>query len=426
MTPHPNPYTHALDQLRNAIDHLPHSAGVMRVYTQLCNPDRVIQVHFPVTMDSGDIHYFEGYRVQYNNTLGPYKGGIRFHSQVDIDEVKALAFWMTIKCAVINLPMGGGKGGVVVDPKKLSKNELERLSKAYIRAIAPTIGSTRDIPAPDVNTNATIMSWMMKEYKHLVRKKSIHDDHPMATFTGKHLQDHGSLGREAATGKGGAIVLGEILRLSNIKPRTLTAAIQGYGNVGYYTAKFLTEMGIRVIAVSDSRGAVVVPNGINPDLTLQCKHQHGTISGCYCTGSVCNLKNGKSINPEDIITLPVDILVPAALEGVITATSAKQIKARYILEMANGPTTPEGELVLHKRDTIIIPDVLANAGGVTVSCFEWMQNMTNQRWSEEKVFRKLRTKLISATRQIYTLAQMQQTSLREAAFALALTHLAQK
>ncbi len=398
----------------------------------LSAPQRILEVSIPLKRDAGSYEVFRGYRVQYNNLLGPYKGGIRFHPLVDLDEVKALSCWMAIKCAVVGLPLGGGKGGIVVDPKKLSERELEALSRGYARAIADCIGPEKDVPAPDVNTNAKIMGWMVDEYIVVSNQLQNTDKHYLkATFTGKAIADGGSEGREEATGLGGAHILDRVLdhmRAAGSLPhdRPLTAAVQGFGNVGYHAALFLAERGIRVIAVSDSKGGIVVPEGINPSLTLACKKERGSLAGCYCVGSVCDDAKGRYISNDELLTLDVDILVPSALEQVITKENAPDIRAKVILEMANGPTTEDADDILHQKGVIIIPDILANAGGVTVSYFEWEQNRRGEHWTKEDVQKKLQDAMIKATDAVWDIAKTQNVSLRLGAFMLALKQMMEK
>ena len=416
----------------------------------LKNPNRILDVTLPVTMDDGSTKIFHGFRVQYNNNLGPYKGGIRYHQDVTLDEVKALAFWMTIKCAVAQIPYGGGKGGVIVDPKELSERELERLSRAYARAIADNIGAYKDVPAPDVNTNAAIMEWMTDELRIMndeLRIK-VKENELRATFTGKPLNKGGSEGREEATGKGGLFVLlaalvklgssGQGLGSSNknLNARRytlnapLTVAVQGFGNVGFNMAKFLHEQGFKVVAVSDSKGGIYVPEGLNPELTLQCKQKNGPpaggLVGCYCVGTVCDLKKGKTISNPELLELPVDILVPAALENQITARNAGRIGAKLILEMANGPITPDADAILFKRGIGVIPDVLANSGGVTVSYFEWYQNLKNLHWSKEQVNKKLKKYMDKAFDGVWKTREKYKTDMRTAAFLFALEKIIKK
>ncbi len=457
---HTNPFDSAMIQLETASRLLEASdkrKAMRKIKQQLeifRQPQRILNVTIPVAMDDGNIRIFQGYRVQYNNALGPYKGGIRFHPQVSMDEVKALAFWMAMKCAVADLPLGGGKGGVIVDPKTLSARELELLSRGYVRAIADCIGPDKDVPAPDVNTNGIIMGWMVDEYINAAGRKhqisSEEKEKLRATFTGKLMKDGGSEGREEATGKGGVYVLEAVLskmkskilnpqyktnsngkRVNNHRslelralhvdfPQPLTVAVQGFGNVGYNAAKFLDEAGFNVVAVSDSKGGIYVPDGINPALTLECKRKNGTLAGCYCTGSVCDVKKGRYISNDEVLELPVDVLVPAALENVITKDNAPKIKATIVLEMANGPTTPEADRILYKRGITVIPDILANSGGVTVSCFEWEQNLKGEHWSKDEVNKKLRKKMEAATDAIWKTSNKLKTDLRTAAFVVAL------
>src|SRR3989338_7165535 len=407
---------------------------------RLRKPEKIVSVYFPVEMDREGKKIFHGYRVQYSNVRGPYKGGIRFHHQVDMNEVMALAFWMAIKCAVVNIPMGGGKGGIEVDPKKLSEAELERSSRAYVRAIAHDIGPNIDVPAPDVNTSPKIMAWLVDEYIKIKLKtstfaeasadrqnsklKTEEKNRLLGTFTGKPVEKGGSLGRTEATGRGGFYVLQALLEEQKTN---MTVAVQGFGNVGYYIAKFLNEAGFRIVALSDSKGGIVVNNmekdSFNPELVLSCKKEKGTLASCYCVGSVCDLENGRTISNEELLELPVDILVPAALENQITGKNAARIKAKIVLEMANGPTTPEADEILHRKKITVVPDVLSNSGGVTVSYFEWLQNLNNEQWSEEKVNQELKKKVVSAFIDVFKEAKKQGTDMRTAAFVLAIRRL---
>lgn len=441
-----NPFHNALTQLDIAITVLLRGVSVRekrllgQKFSILQSPQRIITVAIPVRRDDGRLDIFQGYRVQYNNALGPYKGGIRFHGDVNLDEVKALSLWMAMKCAVARLAFGGGKGGVIVDPKTLTETELERLSRGYAKVIADVIGPDIDVPAPDINTNGVIMGWMVDEYikvksdkrqaisktKNLSRITShLSPDKLRATFTGKRIEDGGSEGREEATGLGGLYVLEAILKKVNssqltVSRKPLTVAVQGFGNVGYNIAKFLVERGFRVVAVSDSRGGIYVPDGVNPALTLECKKKNGYLAGCYCSGSVCDLNKGKPISNEALLELPVDILVPAALEHVITADNASRIQAKVILEMANGPTTPEADTILYKRGITVIPDILSNSGGVTVSTFEWEQNLQGQRWSKEDVNTKLKKKMEEASTRVWLASARYGVDLRTAAYCEAL------
>jgi glutamate dehydrogenase/leucine dehydrogenase len=422
-----NPFENAMTQLDEAKTLLLKTSASETLAQKieiLHHPKRILNVTIPVVMDNGKLKIFQGYRVQFNDARGPYKGGIRFHPQVSLDEVKALSFWMAIKCAVADLPLGGGKGGIVVDPKTLSVGELERLSRGYARAIADCVGPTQDVPAPDVNTNGVIMGWMLDEYIK-IRSKSqkftaIEKKKLRSTFTGKLIKDGGSEGREEATGLGGLYVLGAMLTKMGLKGNGLKVAVQGFGNVGYNMAKFLHEAGFTVVAVSDSKGGIYVPEGLDPETTLACKKKTGMLAGCYCNGSVCDVKKGRQITNDELLELPVDILVPAALENVLTKENAKKVKAKIVLEMANGPTTPEADDILYGRGIPVIPDVLSNSGGVTVSCFEWMQNLKGQKWTKADVNRKLKIKMEKAATDVWDMSKKKKTHLRRAAFVVAI------
>ena len=375
----------------------------------IIQPDRVIEVKVPVKMDKGVIKTFVGYRSQHSNVLGPYKGGIRFHQNVSREEVIALSTLMTLKCAANNLPLGGGKGGVIVNPKELSEGELERLSRTYAKAIAPFIGEDVDVPAPDVNTDGKIMMWMLDEYEKTIGKKS------PATFTGKPVEFGGSLGRTEATGRGGVIVMENLLKALNKDYQTI--AVQGFGNVGYYFAQIAYEKGYRIIALSDSKGGIYNENGLNPEEVMKVKEE---------TGSVINFKDGKVISNEELLELPVDVLVPAALENVITKDNASKIQAKVIIEMANGPITEEAYPILESKGIIIAPDILANGGGVIVSYFEWLQNKKNEKWTEDEVNQKLEGQLTAAFNEIYNISKEFNTGLKGAAFISALKKITKK
>ncbi len=432
-----NPLESALIQLDKAISHLKLTTSQIE---RLRMPEKVISVNFPVVMDDGEIQIFNGFRVQHNSARGPYKGGIRFHHQVDMDEVKALAFWMAIKCAVADIPMGGGKGGVEVDPRNLSEDELERLSRSYARAIADDIGPEKDVPAPDVNTTPQIMKWMVDEFIKLKvksGKSKLSEEEKsklMATFTGKPLDFGGSLGRTEATGRGGYYVLQALLAKLNEKLKTpkghpnerLTAAVQGFGNVGFYIAKFLYEAGFKVVAVSDSKNAIYAKEGLNPIKVLECKGKNGSLAKCMCNEKSCDVRNGKLIDNQKLLTLPVDILVPAALENQITGENAGKIKAKIVLEMANGPTTPEADEILNKNGVVVVPDVLANSGGVTVSYFEWVQNLSAEKWSEEKVNFKLKEKMGKALSFVWQAKEKYNVHMRTAAYIVAIKRIVEK
>ncbi|OGG04196.1 hypothetical protein A2Z33_03520 [Candidatus Gottesmanbacteria bacterium RBG_16_52_11] len=444
LTKTDNPFTNAMQQLTLAADVLRRTVtrnelpDLERNIALLRQPKRILNVTVPVSMDDGTVRIFDGYRVQYNDARGPYKGGIRYHHQVSLDEVKALSFWMAMKCAVADLPLGGGKGGIIVDPKLLTAGELERMSRGYARAIADCIGPDKDVPAPDVNTNGVIMGWMVNEYINYQKSKipplpklrgtgknKLTDREELrlrSTFTGKLIRDGGSEGREEATGLGGLFVLQTMLARLGLKGE-MTAVVQGFGNVGYNMAKFLSGAGFKVIAVSDSRGAILVPGGINPELTLECKKKNGYLAGCYCSGSVCDLTKGKQITNEELLELPVDILVPAALENVLTKQNAPRVKAKVVLEMANGPTTPDADEILYKRGIPVVPDILSNSGGVTVSAFEWEQNLKGQHWTKAEVNRKLKLRMVSATGAVWDASRRHKIPMRTAAFVTALTRI---
>ncbi|MDH7475919.1 MAG: Glu/Leu/Phe/Val dehydrogenase [Microgenomates group bacterium] len=379
---------------------------------RLIEPEMVHEFNFPVKMDNGEIKLFKGFRIQHNSALGPYKGGIRFHPQVNREESQALATLMSIKCSVAGLPYGGGKGGVVLNPKELSEDELERLSRKYVDQIAAFIGENIDVPAPDVNTNPKIMAWMLDEYEKIIGRKS------PATFTGKPIEKGGSLGRTEATGRGGVIILNALL--SKLRKKSHSIAVQGFGNVGYYFAKIAAESGFKVVAVSDSRGGVLVKDGLDPQTTLKCKNEKGSVAGCYCRGSVCDLSFGQPISNEELLELPVDVLVPAALENVINEKNMKKIKAKIIIEMANGPLTEEAYEYLNEKGVIIVPDVLANSGGVTVSYLEWVQGKQGYWWTEEEVNQRLKDSLEKAFAGIWQKSQSKKISLKQAAFETAI------
>src|SRR3989338_397112 len=396
----------------------------------ISQPQRIVEVSFPVQMDSGKTKLFYGYRVQHNNARGPYKGGIRYHQDSNLKEVSELAFWMTMKCAVVGIPYGGGKGGVKVNPKELSKKELERLTRGYTRAIADIIGPERDIPAPDVYTDGQIMSWIYDEY---VKYKMAADKitgaaarnkfkkYARAVVTGKPIKLGGSLCRDIATALGGVYVLEEILKIKKISPRSLTVAIQGFGNAGSNVAKLLAERGFKIMAVADSCSAISANDknqGIDIAKLIGFKRQ---------SGSIAKFPDTRVIGQAELVRLPVDILIPAAMGGLITVDDARNIKAKIILELANGPCQPAADEILANRpDIVVLPDILANAGGVTVSYFEWLQNMQDERWSEKKVFDELKKIMSRATGNIWKLKNKFKTDVRTAAYILALQRLAKK
>lgn len=418
-----NPFDNAMEQLGKAAKKLSEfshqTSNIKQKLEILKQPQRIINVSIPVKMDDGSMNIFQGYRVQYNNARGPYKGGTRYHPQVNLDEVKALAFWMVMKLAVVDIPYGGGKGGVAVDPRTLSAGELERLTRAYIRAIVPVIGPRVDIPGPDVNTNETIMGWIADEYSNAVGKWT------PAVATGKPIDKGGSEGRHSATAQGAWYVFLNIAQKLGLKGGA-TVAIQGFGNAGYYFAKLLVEHGYRVVAVSDSKGAVYVPEGLDPDATMKCKEEKGTVAGCYCKGSVCDIRFGRPIDSEKLLSLPVDVLIPAALENAIHEGNAGMVKAKIVFELANGPTTPQADEILRKMGITVVPDILTNAGGVTVSYYEWEQNLKGEHWTKEAVNKKLKDKMERATTSVWDASQTLGISLRTAAFVVALQRILEK
>ncbi|HEX7017437.1 MAG TPA: Glu/Leu/Phe/Val dehydrogenase, partial [Patescibacteria group bacterium] len=341
-----NPHTNAITQLNQVADLLAsqylEKARFKAAIKKLAEPDRVIEGVLSVKMDDGSTQKFQAFRSQHDNARGPYKGGIRFHQNVSLAEVKALSTWMTWKCAVTGIPYGGGKGGVIVDPRQLSAGELQRLSRAYTQLIADQIGPWTDIPAPDVNTNGQIMAWMVDEYENIQsQKQNAKNENPLATFTGKPLELGGSQGREEATGLGGVYVLEKVAeKLGWHRPQDVTIAIQGFGNVGYWFAYHADKLGYKVVAVSGSQGGVYVEKGLNPEQTLACKEKNGTLAGCLCVEDTCDISLGQEISNQDLLELDVDVLVPSALENVITSENASRLKAKVIIEMANGPVTP--------------------------------------------------------------------------------------
>lgn len=380
----------------------------------LLHPKEIMMVSLPVRMDDGSQKYFSGYRCRYNSILGPTKGGVRFHPNVNEDEVKALALWMTIKCAVMGIPFGGAKGGITVNPKELSPMELERLSRIYIRVLADFIGPRRDIPAPDVYTNSRIMGWMMAEYDAIKRT------HSPDVITGKPIELGGSLGRDDATGRGAYLCALELIHKMGWQPTEMSIAVQGFGNGGYHVARLLQQAGCKIVAVSDSQGGIYAEKGFDVESLWQEKQQSKQIKGVYCNGSVCEIVEHKNISNEELLALDVDILIPAALEGVITKKNAHNIRAKSIIEIANGPILSEADAIMSKKGIKVVPDVLANAGGVTVSYFEWVQNRSGQSWTLEDVHQKLKQKMAATFEQVWELAESEQRTLREAAYVKAL------
>lgn len=394
-----NPFEIAQKQIKSACDKLNTDPAV---YEILKNPMKVLEVSFPVKLDDGTIKTFTGYRSQHNNAVGPFKGGLRFHPAVTKDEVKALSTWMTFKCSVAGIPYGGGKGGMAIDPKKYSKAELERISRGFAEAISPLIGEKVDIPAPDVNTNGQIMSWMVDSYEKIVGHSA------KGVFTGKPLEFGGSLARTEATGYGVHLAAKKALDKLNIDVKGATYAVQGFGNVGYYTAYYAYKDGAKIVAFSNTDVAIYNENGIDMEAVIKDYEENGRI--------VENKGYGKDFTNEELLELEVDVLAPCALENQITSENADRIKAKVITEGANGPTTPEADEILYKKGIVVIPDILANAGGVVVSYFEWVQNLQGYYWSFDEVQEKEDTVLSNAFEDVWSIADVFKVDLRNAAY----------
>lgn len=388
----------AQQNLRDALE----SIGKKEYYERLKNPKRFVEVNFPVEMDSGEKKVFRGFRSQHSTVRGPGKGGIRFSPQVNEDEVKALSLWMSLKCAVADIPYGGAKGGVVVDPSELSGNEEERLSRRYIDAIAEVIGENRDVPAPDMNTSGNHMAWMMDEYSEDNRENI------PGVITGKPVEAFGSKGRAEATGYGAVYIIEKMIEEKDLDPENLTAAVQGFGNAAAPAVEKLDELGVKVVAISDSSGATYSETGFRYSDLTQCREDHGT---------VC--KVGEEISNDDLLELDVDFLLPAAIEGVITEENADRIQADYVVEIANGPTTREADEILEEGGVEMIPDILANSGGVTVSYYEWVQNRTGEYWDKDKVLDKLRENIQNAYTQFREERESEDIYGRDAAYRIA-------
>ena len=402
-----NPLVAAQARVKSACDKLGLSTNV---YEILKNPARIVEVQIPVKMDDGTIKTFTGFRAQHNTALGPSKGGIRFHPMVSRDEVCALSIWMTFKCAVTGLPYGGGKGGIIVDPKTLSDGELERLCRGYVDAIYPILGEKSDVPAPDVNTNGQIMSWMIDEYIKLS------GDNSFGTFTGKPVELNGSLGRTRATGLGIAITIASALKTQNKDIHDAKIAIQGFGNVGSFTAKCAHDMGAKIVAIAEWNTILFNENGLDIDALMEYKNKNA--------GSIKDFPGAKVISAEEFWSLDVDVLSPCAMENTINKDTAPLIKTNLIVEGANGPTTLEGEEILASRGVMIVPDILANAGGVTVSYFEWVQNRYGYYWPENEVEDKERVAMITAFDAIYKIKCEYNVSMREAAYMYSIKRVA--
>lgn len=402
-----NPYLRAQQSFREAVDILGLEAAVFDLLKQ---PMRFFEVAVPVVRDDGSLEVFTGYRSQHNDALGPTKGGLRFHPNVDADEVRALSMWMTVKCALLRLPYGGGKGGVRCDVDQLSEAEIERLSREYIRAISLVIGPDKDIPAPDVSTNPQIMAWMVDEYSR------IRGENTFGLITGKPLVIGGSRGRVEATGRGLVFATRQLALALGIDFSKSVVAVQGFGNVGSVAAEICHHLGATVVAVSDKDGGLYNSGGIDMGQLMEYKKTHRTLAG---------FSSAEPISNQDLLELPVDVLFPAALENQITADNAKNIRARIVGEGANGPTTPEADAILFEQGVMVVPDVLGNAGGVTVSYFEWVQNQTRLYWSESEVNRRLEEYMVDAMSAMHEMHERFGVTLRKAAYLVAVERVAQ-
>src|SRR5438067_864543 len=407
------PVKEDLNSFRIAMRQFDYAAEKCGLGRGLCEvlrrPRRALSLSLPVKMDDGSVHVFEGFRVQHSSVRGPCKGGIRYHPNVTFDEVKALASWMTWKCAIVNLPFGGAKGGIVCDPHKLSHNELERLTRRYAYEISPLIGPDKDIPAPDVYTDAQIMAWIMDTYS------MTHGSNAPGVVTGKPLFLGGSLGRNEATARGCLFVIRAACNVMNIDLKAATVAIQGFGNAGSIAAQLLSQEGAKIIAISDSHGGVLNRDGLNVMDLIAHKAKKG---------SVADFSGAEAISSEAVLELKGDILIPAALENQITMQNAERVQARIVAEAANGPTTPDADLVLHSRGIMVVPDVLANAGGVTVSYFEWVQDLQELFWDEDDVNRRLERVMTKAFADVLAAATKHNVEMRTGAYILAIDRVA--
>ena len=392
-----NLFTSTQDVIKDALNKLGYDEAM---YELLKEPLRMLTVRIPVKMDDGITKVFTGYRAQHNDAVGPTKGGVRFHPMVSEQEVKALSMWMTLKCGIVDLPYGGGKGGIICDPRQMSMGELERLSRGYVRAVSQIVGPTKDIPAPDVFTNAQIMAWMMDEYSRMDEFNS------PGFITGKPIVLGGSQGRDRATAEGVTIVIQEAAKKRGIDIQGARVVIQGFGNAGSFLAKFMSDLGAKVIGISDAYGALHDPNGLDIDYLLDRRDSFGTVTTLF----------ENTISNKELLELDCDILVPAAIENQITAENAHHIKANIVVEAANGPTTAEATKILNERGILLVPDVLASAGGVTVSYFEWVQNNQGYYWTEEEVREKLYRKMVDAFENVYTTATNRNINMRLAAY----------
>ena len=403
-----NPFQNALRQLDKAAQAINLNKDVLSI---LKTPVRTLQISIPVVMDDGKVKVFNGYRVQHNDSRGPTKGGIRYHPQADINEVKALAMLMTWKCSLMDIPYGGAKGGIIVDPRKLSHGELERLTRGYVRGLNGFIGPNRDIPAPDVYTNPQIMAWIMDEASRMTGYNV------PGVVTGKPVEIGGSRGRQYATAQGGIYVLQEVCGLKGVKcDRSSRVIIQGFGNAGSYVAKMLHDLHFKIVGLSDSQGAIYDPKGFDPRKVEAYKDE---------TKSVVGYAGSKKLTNKKLLEQACDILIPAALDNQITSQNANRIKAKIILELANGAITPEADDKLNKKKVLVIPDTLSNAGGVTVSYFEWVQNMQQFYWEEEEVLERLKKIMCRAFKQTYETAELHKVDLRMGAYILAVSRVAE-
>ncbi|MEO9321343.1 MAG: Glu/Leu/Phe/Val dehydrogenase [Nitrososphaera sp.] len=398
-----NPFEVALKQLDEAAKLIKLDKGLHQV---LANPKRVLTVSLPVKMDNGEIRVFTGYRSQHNDARGPYKGGIRYHPQVSIDEVKALSMWMTWKCAVADIPYGGGKGGIICNPKEMSDGELERMTRRYAYAIADIIGPLTDIPAPDVYTGGKEMAWIMDTYSALKGNYMQPE-----IITGKPLSIGGSLGRNEATGRGLSITVREAAKKLKVDMKNATVAVQGFGNAGQFASQLVEALGAKVVAASDSKGGIVNKSGISIASLRQHKQK---------TGSVEGFGGSKAISNEELLETDCTILIPAALENQITAKNAPKVKAKIVAEAANGPTTPEADDILFNNKILVIPDILANGGGVTVSYFEWLQNLRREYWTEAEVNERLDKNITKAFLDVYETHDKYKVNMRKASTLLAI------
>ena len=398
-----NPFEIARKQVKTACDRLNADPAV---YEILKSPQRVLEVTFPVKLDNGTVKTFTGYRSQHNNAVGPYKGGVRFHPNVNLDEVKALSIWMTIKCCVAGIPYGGGKGGITLDPRDYSEAELERISRAYSEAISPLIGEKIDIPAPDVNTNGKIMSWMVDAYENVVKKSA------PGVFTGKPVEFGGSLARTEATGYGVNFAAVQALEKLGKDVKGATYAIQGFGNVGYHTGYYAHQSGAKVVAVSTVDVAIYNENGLDMEALFKEFQEKGFITN--------EAGYGKEISNAELLALDVDVLAPCALENQLTSENAGKVRAKIVVEGANGPTTPEADVILRQNGVLVVPDILANCGGVVVSYFEWVQNLQGYYWEFDEVQEKETVVLRRAFRDIWNLAQEYDVDLRTASYMMSI------